>query len=212
MDRRQDSGFLPHNYFNRVKNASHLFHGITDRTMPIDEARRFLECGMFLERAKKRREFSMLSIIFFWNNGMKTLSLDQHMDGSTESVDLSRLSVKRTGLELPLQRSSLSLSQPDFPSSICYAVRKAERALRGIGGSTNSVPLIEQSAYRRLMSDLTFMTTEDILQEGLHPFLDTVQSRCNEIAMQSPKRTCATRIQAGFPFGFLTKCYGWSYH
>ena len=43
----------PHAFFTQVKNASHLFHGITDRTMPIDEARAFLECGMFLERADK---------------------------------------------------------------------------------------------------------------------------------------------------------------
>ena len=43
----------PHAFFSQVKNASQLFHGITDRTMPIDEARAFLECGMFLERADK---------------------------------------------------------------------------------------------------------------------------------------------------------------
>jgi uncharacterized alpha-E superfamily protein len=41
----------PHEFFQWVKNASHLFQGITNRTLMMGESRDFLDAGRFLERA-----------------------------------------------------------------------------------------------------------------------------------------------------------------
>ena len=41
----------PHEFFNSVKNSSHLLQGILNRTMLMGEARDFLDAGRFLERA-----------------------------------------------------------------------------------------------------------------------------------------------------------------
>ena len=41
----------PHEFFQMVKNASHLFQGILNRTMMMSETRDWLDTGRFLERA-----------------------------------------------------------------------------------------------------------------------------------------------------------------
>jgi uncharacterized alpha-E superfamily protein len=41
----------PHEFFQWVKNRSHLFQGITNRTLMMGESRDFLDSGRFLERA-----------------------------------------------------------------------------------------------------------------------------------------------------------------
>jgi len=175
----------PHSYFNGVKNACHLFRGITDRTMPTDEARRFLECGMYLERAEKTARILDVKYHILLERGNDDgFPLDQHQwTAVLKSVGAFEAFRKahRFGIT-PAKVVSYLVLNPDFPSSICYAIRRAERALRSIGGSTNGVPVNRaERLISRLMSDLTFLTTEDILEEGLHPFLETVQSRCNEI-------------------------------
>lgn len=42
-----------HNFYQSVKEFSHLFQGITDSTMPREEGWYFLQAGKFLERAEK---------------------------------------------------------------------------------------------------------------------------------------------------------------
>src|SRR5437588_8842210 len=43
----------PHAFFLQIKNASHLFQGITNRTLMMGESRDFLDSGRFLERASQ---------------------------------------------------------------------------------------------------------------------------------------------------------------
>src|SRR6185369_25763 len=40
----------PHSFFHWVRNRSHLFQGITNRTLMMGESRDFLDVGRFLER------------------------------------------------------------------------------------------------------------------------------------------------------------------
>lgn len=175
----------PHNYFNQVKNASLLFKGITDRTLPTDEPRRFLECGMFLERAEKTaRILDVKYHILLDSSEDASFPLDQHQwTAVLKSVGAfeSFRKAHRFGIT-PAKVVSFLVLNPDFPSSICYSIRAAERALRGIGGSKGSVPVNRaERLIGRLHADLSFLTTEDILETGLHAFLETVQERCNEI-------------------------------
>ena len=51
VERGAGSGGTPHEFFERVKNASHLFQGILNRSMLMGEARDWLDTGRFLERA-----------------------------------------------------------------------------------------------------------------------------------------------------------------
>lgn len=175
----------PHAFFTQVKNASHLFHGITDRTMPTGEARAFLECGMFLERADKTaRLLDVHYHALLTSRDDNVGPHDQHQwTAVLRSVGAFEAFHKthRFGIT-PAKVAAFLVLNPTFPSSICYCVRRAERALREIGGTKGQAPGNRaERLVGRLHSDLAFLTTEEILETGLHDFLDQVQVRCNEI-------------------------------
>ncbi len=175
----------PHAFFTQIKNASQLFHGISDRTLPIDEARSFLECGMFLERADKTARMLDVKYHILQSSKKKIQGpLDQHQwTAVLRSVGAYEAFRKahRFGIT-PAKVVSFLVLNPAFPSSICYAVTRARRSLREIGGSVDKPPVNRaERLLGRLRADLAYLTTEDILASGLHPFLDQVQVRCLEI-------------------------------
>ena len=182
VDKILDSS--PHRFFTQVKNASHLFHGISDRTLPIDEARAFLECGMFLERADKTARMLDVKYHILLGSGEVGGTLDQHQwTAVLKSVGAFEAFRKanRFGIT-PGKVVSFLVRNPAFPSSVSYAVTQVDRALRQIGG-TKGLPAVNRAErlVGRLRADLAYMTTDEIINQGLHQFLDQVQIRCIEI-------------------------------
>ncbi len=174
----------PHGFFTQVKNASHLFHGISDRTLPIDEARAFMECGMFLERADKTARMLDVKYHILLGSGEAGGTLDQHQwTAVLKSVGAFEAFRKanRFGIT-PGKVVAFLVRNPAFPSSISFAVTQVDRALRQIGG-TKGLPAVNRAErlVGRLRADLAFLTTEEIIAQGLHQFLDQVQVRCIEI-------------------------------
>ena len=92
----------------------------------------------------------------------------------------------------PAKVVSFLVRNPAFPASISYAVTRVDRALRDelgvadgladIGGSKGQ-PASNRAErlVGRLRADLSFITTDEIIDQGLHQFLDQVQIRCIEI-------------------------------
>ncbi len=174
----------PHAFFSQVKNASQLFHGITDRTLPIDEARAFLECGMFLERADKTARILDVKYHILLGGEEVGGTLDQHQwIAVLKSVGAFEAFRKthRFGIT-PAKVVSFLVRNPAFPASVSYAVARAERALRQISGSKGH-PAINRAErlIGLLHADLAFQTTDEIIAQGLHQYLDQVQLRCIEI-------------------------------
>ncbi len=174
----------PHSFFTQVKNASHLFHGITDRTLPIDEARAFLEVGMFLERADKTARILDVKYHILLGDGEMGETLDQHQwTAVLKSVGAFEAFRKanRFGIT-PAKVVSFLVRNTAFPASVSYAITRVDRALRQISGSKGQ-PAANRAErlVGRLRADLSFITTDEIIELGLHQFLDQVQIRCNEI-------------------------------
>jgi uncharacterized alpha-E superfamily protein len=174
----------PHGYFSQVKNASHLFHGITDRTLPMDEARAFLECGMFLERADKTARILDVKYHILLGTDEIGGTLDQHqwiaVLKSVGAFEAFR-KANRFGIT-PAKVVSYLVRNPAFPASVSYAITRVDRALRQLGG-TRGLPAANRAErlVGRLRADLSFITTDEIIDQGLHQFLDQVQIRCIEI-------------------------------
>ncbi len=177
----------PHGFFTEVKNASHLFHGIMQRTLPTDEPRAFLECGMYLERAEKTARILDVKYHILQSPAeVQAGPLDQHQwTAVLKSVGAFEAFRKahRYGLT-PANVVSFLVLNPSFPASICHAIQQAENALRKISGREDGRPANRaERLIGRLRADLTFLTTEEIVAMDLHEFLDQVQLRCNEIGV-----------------------------
>lgn len=174
----------PHGYFQQVKNASHLFHGITDRTLPYDEARSFLECGMMLERADKTARILDVKYHILLGEAEIGGTLDQHQwIAVLKSVGAFEAFRKANRLGItPGKVVSYLIRNPAFPASVSYSITQVDRALRQIGG-TRGMPASNRAErlVGRLRADLSYITTDEILALGLHQFLEQVQVRCIEI-------------------------------
>ena len=43
----------PYDFFSKIRNASHLFQGVTDATTAHSQGREFIQAGKYLERVDK---------------------------------------------------------------------------------------------------------------------------------------------------------------
>ncbi len=180
-----DAMHSPQDFFHEVKNASYRFKGITDGTMPHGEPWHFARLGRYMERADKTSR--ILDVKYF-------LLLPEASDVGTAFDDLQWSAVLRSvsGLEMfrkrhhgitPERVVGFLILDRMFPRSIMYCVNEADQALHAISGS----PLgtfwnTAEKRMGKLRSELAYAhIEEDIIEVGLHEFLDAFQSKLNDV-------------------------------
>lgn len=174
----------PRDFLNEVKMASHLFTGITDNTMSHSEGWHFARLGRYIERADKTSR--ILDVKYF-------LLLPKVEDVGTPLDDLHWSAVLRSVSGFEMYRKRHHGITPDrivgfiildrlFPRSIMHCINAANDSLHSISGSP--VGTFWNPAEKRmgqLRSELAFATVEDIMGSGLHEFLDSLQSKLNDV-------------------------------
>lgn len=173
-------------FFSEVKQESHLFVGIASATMTHNEGWHFGSIGRLLERADKTTR--ILDVKYF-------ILLPSVGDVGTTLDELQWIALLKSASAYEMYRkcgmhrlSPMSIAEflvlnRDFPRSIRYCLRTAERSLHQITGTpegTWSSPV--ERACGKLRSDLDYLTIEDIIDTGLHEFLDGLQRQMNGIS------------------------------
>ncbi len=165
-------------FFRRVKQGSHLFHGAALRTQAKGDAREFLKVGGFVERADGTARILDVKA--------STLDPGEDVHGWTvvlQSVGALEAFVRenRHGVRPESVTEYLALS-PAFPASILFCVSNVEASLRAISGNLAPVPAnAAERVAGRLYRDLLYLTVADISERGVHEFLEDVQARCAEV-------------------------------
>jgi uncharacterized alpha-E superfamily protein len=174
----------PQTFFTEVKMASHLFGGITDATMSHGEGWHFSRLGRLLERADKTSR--ILDVKYF-------ILLPDVSDVGTpfDNLQWSALLKSASALEMyrkqhgrisPQQVVEFLILDSAFPRAIRYCLVKAEDSLHAISGSESGTR--QNHAERRLgrlRSDLDYADIAEILEGGLHEFLDGFQAGLNRV-------------------------------
>ncbi|MFM7449349.1 MAG: alpha-E domain-containing protein [Leptolyngbyaceae cyanobacterium] len=175
-------------FFTEVKRASHLFSGVMDATMTHNEGWHFGQIGRLLERADKTAR--ILDVKYY-------ILLPSVRDvGSTlDELQWMALLKSASAYEMyrkkgqhrisPMDVAAFLILDQEFPRSVRSCILEAERSLHQITGSplgTWRTPV--ERAFGRLRSDLDYLTIEDVVEEGLHEFLDKLQSRMNNVGEQ----------------------------
>ena len=172
--RRQD----PTEYFESVVRASFLFQGVARSTLGRGESWIFLQLGTYLERADQTSR-----LVDACSN--LTLEMPPHPQASPlrwasllhSCSAYHAFHVFSNHLEPRRILEFLFLSE-EFPRSVRFCLREADRALRELGRP--AVPSGGADPLRvagRLRADLDFSTLEEILAEGVHEFIDRLQGR-----------------------------------
>lgn len=174
-----------HQFFSDIKLASHLFSGVMDATMTHNEGWHFGQIGRFLERADKTTR--ILDVKYF------ILLPSVQLVGSTvDEVQWISLLKSASAYEMyrkrgqhritPTEVAQFLLLDREFPRSIQFCLLQAEQSLHQITGTlpgTWSSPV--ERSLGRLRSELDYVTIEEVIQTGLHEFLDHLQREMNQV-------------------------------
>ncbi len=173
---------LPHEFFVEVMMASHLFTGLSQNTMTHGEGWQFARLGQMLERADKTaRIIDVKYFILLPSVEYIGTPFDHILWGSIlRSASAFEMYRKRYGQIVPDQIIEFLTLDAEFPRAIHHCLIMAELSLRNISGTmrgrfTNRA----EKALGRLLADLDYTTVEDIKSQGLHEFLDDLQTRLN---------------------------------
>lgn len=185
-DAQQDFAAMdsPSDFLCAVKESSHLFNGIADATMSHGIAWNFANLGRVLERADKTSR--LLDVKYFtllpkvsdvgtpledlqWANVLRSVSGFQSYRRNYHGITVERI------IEfLVLDRA--------FPRAINYCITNADESLHAISGTP--LGMFQNSAERilgQLRSELAYNHVESIVNTGLHEFIDSLQSRLNQV-------------------------------
>jgi uncharacterized alpha-E superfamily protein len=172
------------NFFNEVKMASHRFAGVMDATMTHNEGWHFGQTGRLLERADKTTRILDVKY-FFLLPSVEWIGtpLDQiqwiSLLKSTSAYEMYRKCQHRI---TPSNVAEFLILDRDFPRSLHFCFRQAQRSLHQITGTpTGTWCNSAERALGRLCAQLGYLTIQDVIEIGLHEFLDQMQIQINGV-------------------------------
>ena len=175
----------PHRFFKTIQMHCHLFTGLLDSTMSHGEAWNFARIGMMLERADKTsrildvKYFMLLPQVDLVNTPIDNIQWTAVLK-SASAFEMYR---KEHHLITPRLVASFLIFDNQFPRSIRHCVNKAQICLERImnGSANGTVNNPAEKLLGRLKADLEYTDIEDVIQEGMHEYLDRLQTRLNQI-------------------------------
>ena len=191
----------PYEFFTQIKNASHLFQGITDGTMAHGEEWDFIQVGKYLERADMTtRILDANDEIFIKQPATTETSGTLHWSAILRSCSSHDAYRKFYVAQVePDKVVEFLILNEFFPRSIRFSVQSLDEGLRRISGCgeekfTNRA----EKLAGRLVAELNYSALEDIKTVGMHRYMDELQGKLNEIGESiditylSPPRHVAT--------------------
>ncbi len=162
----------PSQLFEWVKYRSHLSRGVTVGTMLQDEAFHFIRIGSFLERADNTAR--LLDVKFYRQDDTGT-----ERDAARDFYYWSAVLRSVSGFEIyrkvysnviqPDKVAELLILRPDMPRSLSHCITRMLANLKRVANPQSGETLRRAG---RLEAELAFGRIDEILAEGLHPFLD----------------------------------------
>lgn len=184
-------------FFQAVKQESHLFAGIESATMTHNEGWHFGTIGRLLERADKTTR--ILDVKYF-------ILLPSVRDVGTTLDQLQWMALLKSASAYEMYRkrgihritptsvAEFLIFEREFPRSIRFCIQRAERSLHRITGTPeNSWTSPVERAFGKLRSDLDYTTIDDVIETGLHEFLDDLQRQMNAVGIKISETFFATQ-------------------
>jgi len=188
-----------HDFYSEVKLSSHLFNGITDATMTHGEPWHFCRLGRKLERADKTSRILDVKYFILLRSVADVGSPldDIQWAAVLRSASAFEMYRKRHGRISPKGIVQFLLLDPEFPRAIRFSLNSARDSLHAISGTplgtfrANAEKLLGQ-----LCSDLAYAHVDDIVNAGLHEYLDDLQDSMNLVGTGIIDMFFAKRVPA----------------
>jgi uncharacterized alpha-E superfamily protein len=178
-------------FYERVKMSGIYYAGVTDATLSHGEVWHFARMGRMIERADKTSR--ILDVKYY------ILLPDTHQVGSAvDQVGWTALLNSASALQMyrqqvhhidPREVAKFLLLDPSFPRSIRHSVHALGASLHAITGSkTASYSNEAERLVGKLRASLDFAEIDEIMDIGLHEYLDSLQGVLNDVGAALQKR------------------------
>ena len=176
-------------YYEKIKQKCQLFNGMMDGTLSRNEAHYFANLGKFIERADKTSRF--LDIGYFNFSAVsdeKQVNPQDLLIWSSVLKSVSAFNMYRQKYKSLRQDNIIEflIKDRDFPRAIHHSIKKAEYALYRLSGARpqDSYTNPAEKSMTLLKNMIDFTETQEIIDQGLHHFLNEFQIKNNNIDSQ----------------------------
>ncbi len=178
-------------FFERVKLSGIYYAGVTDATLSHGEVWHFSRLGRMIERADKTSR--ILDVKYY------ILLPDSHNVGSAvDQVGWTALLNSASALQMyrqqvhhiaPREVAKFLLLDAKFPRSIRHSIHALSASLHAITGSkSGSFSNEAERLVGMLRANLDYGDIDEIMEVGLHEYLDTLQVTLNDIGSALQQR------------------------
>jgi uncharacterized alpha-E superfamily protein len=172
----------PHDFLGQVKISSQLMLGMTDSAMSRGEAWHFAQLGRLLERADKTsRILDVKYFILLPSTAEVGTPLDLiQWSALLKSASAFQMYHRSRGRIAPSQVADYLILDREFPRAMRFCLNHAEQSLHCITGSPRGAGTTPAEQHLNILgSQFDFAYIDDIIEEGLHEFVDRFQTRLN---------------------------------
>lgn len=170
-------------FFDWVKTRSSLSRGVTFGTMLHDEAFYFIRLGTYIERADNTARLLEVKYYLIAEGEAVGASADYYQWGallrSVSAFELYRRVYR--GSVSPNLVADLLITRADMPRSLNACMIEVESMLQKL---SNQHSQETQRLAGQLSAELRYARIEEILENGLHPYLENFQQRIFELGMR----------------------------
>jgi uncharacterized alpha-E superfamily protein len=170
----------PHELYGFIKRSAQTIAGVAGETMPRDDGWRFLMLGWMLERAEMTCR--LLDVRYSQLVTAGATGGFHHWLQTLKSAAGSEAFRRRYRASIdPADVVEFLLLSRTFPRSVLFCLRSAEADLARLEAA-NTTLARPQRLLGRTRSDLEFLDTHELLDGGLHVFLDQMLSGIHQVA------------------------------
>lgn len=173
-------------FLERAKRFSHEVTGVNEATMSHGEAWNFGKIGRLIERADKTsrildvKYFVLLPDVTKVGSALDVLQWSALLE-STSALHMYR---KRFGRIAPRSVAEFLILDPQFPRSMKFCVASMRSSLHRITGNPVGQGLtMSERQCEDLHSRLQRLSIHDIIQIGIHEFIDSFQQSLNGLGL-----------------------------
>lgn len=174
----------PHRFYKIIQMRSQLFTGLMESTMSHGDAWNFAQIGMLIERADKTSR--ILDVKYFM-----LLPQSDQINTPIDNIQWTAVLKSASAFEMfrkqhhqitPKAVAGFLIFDRYFPRSIRHCITSAHECLHTITGSApGSANSPTEKRLGRLKADLEYTDIDEVIQQGMHEYLDHLQTRLNMI-------------------------------
>ena len=175
----------PAEFFQQVRSSSLQLIGLGYSALLRNEGWWFMQAGKFLERADKTSRILDVRSGAWPGAGAPPAAGTEALGWSAVLHSCSAWDSYRSLYGMEVNRHNVAeflLLNDDFPRSVLFCANQLNDALRRISGVAAGRFCNEaEKLSGRLVAELQFGTADEIFSQDLHGYLDSLQSRLNDI-------------------------------